>query len=63
MSANGEFVAFTSFATNLVDDDTNQVADVFVHYLGFTVDIRFSDDGEGPTDPALYSVYMPFLAR
>lgn len=63
MSANGEFVAFTSFATNLVDDDTNQVADVFVHYLGFTVDIRFSDDGEGPTNPAPYSVYMPFLAR
>jgi hypothetical protein len=30
MSAEGRFVAFTSRATNLVDDDTNGTADVFV---------------------------------
>lgn len=31
LSANGRFVAFESFATNLVADDTNGEADVFVH--------------------------------
>ncbi|GKS60311.1 hypothetical protein YTPLAS18_38380 [Nitrospira sp.] len=30
ISANGRFISFTSYATNLVDDDTNGVADVFV---------------------------------
>ena len=31
ISANGRFVAFASYATNLVPGDTNGVADVFVH--------------------------------
>ena len=31
LSANGRFVAFDSFATNLVPGDTNKVVDVFVH--------------------------------
>jgi hypothetical protein len=31
ISADGRFVAFSSFATNLVDDDTNGTSDVFVH--------------------------------
>ena len=31
MSADGRFVAFTSWASNLVDDDTNGRWDVFVH--------------------------------
>lgn len=31
ISADGRFVAFTSSASNLVDDDTNGTADVFVH--------------------------------
>jgi Tol biopolymer transport system component len=31
ISADGRYVAFTSTATNLVPDDTNGVADVFVH--------------------------------
>ena len=31
LSSNGRFVAFGSFATNLVDDDTNGFIDVFVH--------------------------------
>jgi Tol biopolymer transport system component len=31
LSADGRFVAFTSFATNLVTGDTNGVSDVFVH--------------------------------
>lgn len=31
ISSDGRFVAFHSIATNLVDDDTNRVDDVFVH--------------------------------
>jgi Tol biopolymer transport system component len=31
LSADGRFVAFASLATNLVDDDTNDDSDVFVH--------------------------------
>jgi Tol biopolymer transport system component len=31
ISANGQYVAFTSLATNLVDNDTNGREDVFVH--------------------------------
>ena len=31
ISADGRFVAFTSWATNLVDEDTNDRADVFVY--------------------------------
>jgi Tol biopolymer transport system component len=31
ISADGRFVAFTSIASNLVADDTNDVSDVFVH--------------------------------
>ncbi len=31
ISSNGQFVAFHSFATNLVGGDTNNVADVFIH--------------------------------
>ncbi len=34
ISANGRYVAFTSGATNLVDVDTNNVMDVFVHDRG-----------------------------
>ena len=31
ISGTGRFVAFSSDATNLVPDDTNEVLDVFVH--------------------------------
>ena len=31
ISADGRFVAFSSYATNLVAGDTNRVVDVFVH--------------------------------
>ena len=34
ISSDGRFVAFTSWASNLVDDDFNQVSDVFIHELG-----------------------------
>src|SRR5919108_417776 len=31
LSADGRFVAFGSYASNLVADDTNRVPDIFVH--------------------------------
>jgi hypothetical protein len=34
ISGNGRFVAFSSFASNLVDDDTGQIRDVFVASFG-----------------------------
>jgi Tol biopolymer transport system component len=38
ISADGSYVAFESYANNLVPDDTNGRWDVFIHdYLGFTV--------------------------
>lgn len=58
ISANGEFVAFSSKATNLVPNDTNGVSDIFVHYLGFTADLRFSE----PSSP-MFKSYLPFIRR
>jgi Tol biopolymer transport system component len=42
MSANGRVVAFTSIASNLVADDTNGDADVFVHDLKTGITTRVS---------------------
>jgi hypothetical protein len=36
ISADGRFVAFSSWATNLVPDDTNDVQDIFVYFTGIT---------------------------
>src|SRR5690606_542044 len=53
MSPDGRFISFTSRATNLVADDTNGVADVFVHdrQTGETTRVSVSSDGtEGDGD-------------
>jgi Tol biopolymer transport system component len=42
ISADGRWVAFSSLATNLVSDDSNGVADVFVHDLDSTDTSRVS---------------------
>jgi hypothetical protein len=47
ISADGRFVAFQSYATNLVTGDTNQDADIFVHDLGTSVTERASVDSAG----------------
>lgn len=47
ISANGRFVVFTSYATNLVPDDTNGVGDVFVHDLSDGRTARVSGNGDG----------------
>jgi len=61
VSADGRFVAFESSATNVVPDDTNNVADVFVRDLavGTTTRVSVMSDGkeaarfDGPLLPAL----------
>ncbi|MEE4637250.1 MAG: hypothetical protein V2J42_00740 [Wenzhouxiangella sp.] len=47
LSGNGEFVVFRSLATNLVDNDTNGVWDIFVHEIdtGTTERISVASDG------------------
>ncbi|MDP9402039.1 MAG: calcium-binding protein [Actinomycetota bacterium] len=47
ISGDGRFVAFTSYATNLVAGDTNGTADVFVHdrRMGTTTRVSVSGDG------------------
>jgi murein DD-endopeptidase MepM/ murein hydrolase activator NlpD len=60
LSANGRDVAFISFASNLVSDDTNGYADVFVHdrQTGQTTRVSISSDGtQGNNDP-----YNPSLS-
>jgi len=47
ISADGRFVAFRSQASNLVPDDTNSVADVFVHDRQTGVTQRVSVDSNG----------------
>ena len=49
LSASGRFVAFHSFARNLVPDDTNEAGDVFVHdrKTGETTRISVGPRGEG----------------
>jgi hypothetical protein len=47
ISADGRFVAFYSFATNLVPGDTNRSADIFVHdrETGLTKRVSVASDG------------------
>ncbi len=47
LSANGRFVAFRSYATNLVPNDTNAVADVFVHDRKHHTTVRASLGPQG----------------
>src|SRR5580765_5606012 len=47
ISADGRFVAFWSFATNLVADDSNGVSDVFVYDRDTQTVVRASVDSGG----------------
>lgn len=59
LSADGRFIAFRSEGSNLVDDDTNGVVDVFVHdtQVGTTMRVSVASDGSegngGSDDPAI----------
>lgn len=60
-SSDGRYVAFESFATNLVANDTNNKPDVFVHdrQTGFTSRVSVNSVGaegdESSTDPSISS--------
>lgn len=47
ISANGRYVAFTSYATNLVSGDVNNESDVFVHDRQTGETTRISESGAG----------------
>lgn len=51
ISADGTHVAFYSFASNLVLDDTNGMSDIFVHdrYTGVTTRVSLASDGSEAT--------------
>ena len=55
LNADGRIVAFKSNATNLVPDDTNQQADVFVHNCetGETLRASVGDEGQQGNDVAI----------
>ena len=61
ISADGRYVAFSSYATNLVIGDTNAVADVFVHdrQTGQTWRVSVASDGSQANDAS----GRPFLSR
>lgn len=52
ISADGRYVAFVSNADNLVDGDSNNVADVFVHdrQTGKTTRVSVNSDGSGANE-------------
>lgn len=54
ISDDGRYVAFESYADNLVQDDDNATSDIFVHdrLTGQTELISQTDDGEQPDQPA-----------
>ncbi|MDF1552817.1 MAG: hypothetical protein P1P84_07135 [Deferrisomatales bacterium] len=47
VSGHGRFVSFTSWADNLVDNDTNEFPDVFVHDIENRTTVRVSLDSAG----------------
>jgi hypothetical protein len=48
INANGRFVAYQSLATNLVDNDTNNAADIFVYDMNTGITERVCDDTVEP---------------
>ncbi len=52
ISSDGQNVAFTSWASNLVEDDTNWYADIFVHHrlAGQTTRVNVASDGTQSND-------------
>jgi len=56
ISADGRYVAFSSYSSNLVDGDTNSYLDVFVHdrQSGQTIRVSVASDGTQGNDESLY---------
>jgi len=64
ISANGRFVAFWSFAGNLVAPDTNAAADVFIHdrVTGVTERVSVSSSGQQANQPPNYGFFQPSIS-
>jgi Tol biopolymer transport system component len=67
ISQDGRFIAFVSYATNLVPNDTNNAPDIFVHdrQTGQTRRVSVSSSGEqanGPSDSPAISADGAFVA-
>lgn len=60
ISADGRWVGFSSFATNLVEGDTNGRTDTFVHDLhtGQTRRVSVASDGRQGTSPPSTDLYL-----
>ena len=56
ISADGRYVAFSSYASNLVSDDTNGECDIFVHdrWTGQTARVSVASDGTQGNDDSDY---------
>jgi len=71
ISADGTFIAFDSWASNLVSDDTNGERDIFVHDLEKATTIRVSIDSAGQQvaayseDPSISADgrYVAFMSK
>jgi Tol biopolymer transport system component/pimeloyl-ACP methyl ester carboxylesterase len=61
MSADGRYVAFLSYASNLVSGDTNNMADVFVHDRATNQTTRVSLASDG-TQAGMDSLEVPSLS-
>ena len=59
ISGDGKFVAFASYASNLVTGDTNFVSDVFVHEMASGATVRASVDTSG--NEGDFDSYSPAL--
>ncbi|MEM8531288.1 MAG: cadherin-like domain-containing protein [Chloroflexota bacterium] len=58
ISSHGDYVVFESNATNLVEDDTNESTDVFVHYRGFSSEVTLLIE-----DVPDSTVHLPLVIR
>ena len=65
ISADGRYVAFSSYASNLVPNDTNDVPDVFVHnrQTGITERVSVSNSGAQGNGGSLYGVFTSISAE
>jgi Tol biopolymer transport system component len=71
ISADGRYVAFESYATNLVDEDTNGIRDIFVHdrQTGETKRVSVDSNGNQGNDYSSYPTlsadgrYVAFISQ
>jgi Tol biopolymer transport system component len=61
ISADGRYVAFSSSATNLVPNDNNKVADIFVYDRSLQKIVRVSVNPQGPESNA--PAFNPILSK